>query len=210
MPNHLDPPPKVLLDPTLTTAGVALVDPQVLDAGEVIGNSLQQQGHGSAILNVRRVHLRSQHEPLAIYENVALAAIDAFGAIVATYAADPGRPDRLTVDDASGRLRVASNTRAELLTQHLVEMLPRSIHTPEPKVVVGGLPGWELVRQQPPRAATSNDVEDGVQDLTHRMKPGAADTLGRRQERIQAGELSVRQIGQVGSPQGDIPAILPG
>ena len=195
MPNHLDPPPKVLLDPALTAAGVALVDPQVLDAGEVIGDSLQQQGHGSAILNISRVHFRSQHEPLAIYENVAFAAIDAFGAIVAAYAADPGRPYRLTVDDASARLRVASNTRAELLAQHLVDMLPRSVHTPQAKVVIGGLPGWELVRQQPPRAATSNDVEDGVQDLTHRMKSGAADTLGRRQERIQAGELSICQIG---------------
>ena len=101
------------------------------------------------------------------------------------------------------------NAHAELLAQHLVEVLPRSVHTPEAKVVIGGLPGWELVRQQPPRAATSNDVEDGVQDLTHWMKPGTADTPGRRQERIQAGELSIRQIGWVGSPQGDIPAILP-
>jgi hypothetical protein len=41
------------------------------------------------------------------------------------------------------------------------------------------------------------------------MKPGSADTQARRQERIQTGELRVRQIGQVGSPQGDIPAILP-
>jgi hypothetical protein len=195
MPNHLDPPPKVLLDPALTAAGVALVDPQVLDAGEVIGDSLQQQGHGSAILNISRVHSRSQHEPLAIYENVAFAAIDAFGAIVAADAANPGRPDRLTVDDASGRLRVTPNTSTELFAQHLVDMLPGAVYTPEPKVVVGGLPGWELVRQQPPGTATSDDVEDGVQDLAHRMKPWSADTLGRRQERIQAGELSICQIG---------------
>jgi hypothetical protein len=173
----------------------ALVDPQVLDAGEMIGNSLEQQGHGSAILNIRRVHFCPQHKAQAVDQDVALAAIDAFGAIVAADAANPGRPDRLTVDDAGARLRVAPNTRAELLAQQLVQMLLRSVHTPEPKVVVGSLPGWELVRQQPPRAATSNDVEDGVQDLTHRMKSGAADTLGRRQERIQAGELSICQIG---------------
>ena len=167
----------------------------MLDAREGIGNSLQQQGHRSAVLNIRRVHFRPQHEPLAIYENVALAAIDAFGAIVAAYAAEPGRPGRLTADDARARLTVTPNTRTELFAQHLVDMLPSAVYTPEPKVVVGGLPGWELVRQQPPCAATSNDVEDGVQDLTHRMKSGAADTLGRRQERIQAGELSICQIG---------------
>jgi hypothetical protein len=42
-----------------------------------------------------------------------------------------------------------------------------------------------------------------------RISGGSADTPGRRQEWIQTGELSVRQIGQVGSPWGDIAAILP-
>ena len=172
----------------------------MLDAREGIGNSLQQQRHRSAVLNIRSVHFRPQHEPLAIYENVALAAIDAFGAIVAAHATDPGRPDRLTVDDASGRLPVAPNTRAEAFAQELVEMLPGSIQTPASKVVVGGLPGRELVRQQPPCATTSDYVEDGVQDFARRVQPGAADTAGWWQKGIQAGELIIGQIGQIGTP----------
>src|SRR5258708_5735210 len=98
---------------------------------------------------------------------------------------------------------------AWLRRQHVVRMLPRAVQPPQSKVVVSGLPGRNLVRQQPPGAATSHDVEDGVQDLAQRMKPRTADTPGRRQERIQASELCVRQIGQVWSPRGDIPAILP-
>ena len=155
------------------------------------------------------MHLHPQDYPLAVYQDVALAAVDALGAVVAADATDPSCSHRLAVDNPGARLRVTPDTCAELLTQDVVETLPRAVQTPEAKVVVGGLPRWELVRQQPPRAATSNDVEDGVQDLAQRMKPGSADTQARRQERIQTGELRVRQIGQVGSPQADIPAILP-
>jgi hypothetical protein len=55
---------------------------------------------------------------------------------------------------------------------------------------------WE----QPPGAATPYDVEDGVQDLTDWMQSRSANTPGRRQEWVQASELSVREVGQVGSP----------
>jgi hypothetical protein len=74
--------------------------------------------------------------------------------------------------------------------------------------VIGGLPGRELVRQQSPGATASNDVEDGVQDLARQMKPGSPDTPGRRQERLQTSELSVGEVGQVGAPRWQTPAIL--
>jgi len=61
---------------------------------------------------------------------VALAAIDAFGPIVAADATDAGRSDRLTVDDARAWLRVATNARAELIAQHVVELFPRAVETP--------------------------------------------------------------------------------
>src|SRR5258708_1808709 len=75
--------------------------------------------------------------------------------------------------------------------------------------MVGGLPGRELVRQQPPGAATPQYVKDRVQDVARRMTPGSAGTPGGRQKRPQVRELSVGQISGVGPPQGDIPAILP-
>ena len=79
VPHHLDLPPEVFLNPALAAAGVALVDPQVLDAGEVLGNSLQQEGHASTVLNVSRVHFCPQHKAQAVHQDVALAAVDAFG-----------------------------------------------------------------------------------------------------------------------------------
>src|SRR5216684_3682423 len=65
-----------------------------------------------------------------IDQNVALAAIDAFRAVVATDAADASRTNRLAVDDACTRLGVAPDVGAELLAQDCVEVLPGAVQTP--------------------------------------------------------------------------------
>jgi len=210
VPNHLDPPAEMLLDPTLTAPRVALVHPKVLDAREVFRHSVQQQWHGGAVLNIGRVYLGAQHQAATIDQHVALAAIDAFGAVVATNAADAGRANRLAIDDACTRLRVAPDSRAELLAQDSVEVLPGAVQPPQAEIVIDGWPGRELVWQQPPSAATSNNVEDGVQDLAEGVKARSPDAVRWRQQRVQASELSVRQIGQVRTPRWQTPAILPG
>src|SRR5215469_1431577 len=193
----------------LATPRVALVDPEMRDARKLLVGAFQQQRYRSAILNIRSVHLGSKNETTGIDEDVAFSAIDAFGPIVAADAADASRSNRLAVDDAGARLRVAPDTRAELHAQDSIDVLPRAIQTPQPEVVVGSLPGWEFVWQQPPGTATPHHIEDGIQDLADRVEPGSAQTFGRRQKRVKASEFSVRQVGQVGSPQGQTPAILP-
>lgn len=135
-------------------------------------------------------------------QDVALAAIDSIGPVEPAYTAEAGRPDRLAIDDAGTRLRVAPDCCAEPLTQ-----VPSKRHSRE--IVICRLPGRELVREQPPGAATPNDVEDGVQDLANRVQAGSTESLGCRQKRVQTSELAVRQVGQIGSPRGQTPAIVP-
>jgi hypothetical protein len=115
IPNHLNIPPELRLDPMPTTPSVALVDPQVLEARELIVGAFEQQRHGRAILNVRGVHLRTKNEATGIDEYVAFSTIDAFGSVVATDAPDTCGANRLAVDDAGARLRVAPDSRSELL-----------------------------------------------------------------------------------------------
>src|SRR4030095_6260442 len=146
----LDIPPELRLNPMPATAGVALIDPDVVDARELIVGTVQQQRHPSAILNVGGVHSSTQDQAAGIDQDVTLAAIDTFGSIVAAYAANAGRANRLAINDRSTRLRIAADTDAELLTQDSVEVLPGAVHAPKTEVVIGGLPGWELVRKQPP------------------------------------------------------------
>jgi hypothetical protein len=46
--------------------------------------------------------------------------------------------------------------------------------------VIRSLPRWELMREQPPCAATAHDIENGVQDLADRVQARSAKSLGRR------------------------------
>jgi hypothetical protein len=74
------------------------------------------------------------------------------------------------------------------------------IEAPQPEVMIGGLPGRELVRQQAPGTAAPNDIEDRVQDLAYRMEVGPSHGPGRRQVGFEPIELAVREIGQVRTP----------
>jgi hypothetical protein len=53
------------------------------------------------------------------------------------------------------------------------------------------------VRQQSPSAATLEDVEDGVKDLTQAMDSGLPIVFGGRQMSFEVCPFSVRKIGQV-------------
>ena len=209
MPNDVDTPPELRLDPLSATPGVPLVDPEVFDAGELIVSTFQQQRHSCAILNVCRMHLGSKDQAARVDEDVAFATIDAFGAIVAADTADTSSTNRLAVDDAGARLRAAANLGAELFAQGSVHLLPRAIQPPQTKVVIHGLPGRELVREQPPGAATPHHVEDGIQDFADWMEPGSAERFGWREQRGETSEFSFSQVSQVSSPRGQTPAILP-
>jgi hypothetical protein len=170
----------MLLDPTLATSRVGLIHPQMFETGKLLVSAFQQQRHGRAILDVGSVHFGAKNETARIDQDVALAAIHALGTIIATHATDTGRPHRLAIDNACARVGVAPDAGAELLTEDSVDVFPCAIHAPQREVVVGGLPGRKLMRQQPPGTATPNDVEDGVQDLSDRMQPRSPEGLGRR------------------------------
>ena len=181
----------------------------MFEARELVVSTLEQQRHARAVLDIGSVHFGAQHKAPSIDQDMAFAAIDALGAIVATDAADPSRAYGLAVDNAGGGVGVAPDGDAELLTQDSVQVFPGAIETPHTEIVIRSLPGCELVREQPPSAATPYHVEDAVQDLTERMQARPADTLGWRQQRVQTSKLSIGQVREVGSPRGQTPAILP-
>ena len=74
--------------------------------------------------------------------------------------------------------------------------LPGTIKAPEAKVV-DGLPGRDVVRQESPRAAALDDVEDGVKDLTQAVGSGPPIVFESRQMSFEVWPFSVRKIGRV-------------
>jgi hypothetical protein len=111
MRNHFHAPAEMLFDPTLASAGVALIHPQMFDARELLASTLEQQRHPGAVLDIGSVHFGSQHEAAAIDQDVAFAAINALGPIVATDAADPSRSSLVAAMPPSTQL-ATPRTRA--------------------------------------------------------------------------------------------------
>src|SRR5690606_5440807 len=102
--HDLDRPAQLLLDPGLAGAGVALVDPDVPQPGELLGGALQEERHARPVPDRRVVDRGPQHQPLGLDQEVALAAADPLGPVVAAHPTDRRGLDRLAVDDARARL----------------------------------------------------------------------------------------------------------
>ena len=83
-----------------------------------------------------------------------------------------------------------------------MDLFPQPLVSPAAEVVVDGLPGWQVVGQQPPGAAGSQPVGDGVDQLPAVMDGWAAARLGGRDERGEQLPLGVGQVGWVAATVG--------
>src|SRR5690348_8799018 len=102
----------------------------MLDTRKLLVSAVEQQWHPRAILDIGCVHFGAHYEAARIDQDMAFAAIDALGSIVATDAASASRPYRLAVDNAGARLGLPPDSRAELLAKHRVQVLPGAVQTP--------------------------------------------------------------------------------
>jgi hypothetical protein len=147
-----------------------------------------------------------EHEALGIDEQVALAPLDLLAAVVAPQAADAGSLDRLAVDDARTRLRIATQAHAYLFTQDRMEAFPGAVHAPLSKVVEDGLPRRKLVRQQAPGPADPHNVEDRVEDGAQTVLTGPPARCRRGKYGLDPRPFGVREVRKVSSDSGGIHA----
>ena len=73
----------------------------------------------------------------------------------------------------SGSRLIRTRTRLRR-AECILHPLEGTVEPPSPEIVVDGLPGRKVVGQQAPGAAASQDVEDGVYDLTQGVQPGSS------------------------------------
>jgi hypothetical protein len=61
-----------------------------------------------------------------------------------------------------------------------MQLLPGTVDAPGSEVVVDGFPGWEVMRELAPGAATLEYVEYGIEDFAGMVKSRATGSLDRR------------------------------
>src|SRR5262249_31456990 len=120
-----------------------------------------------------------------------LAAVDADGL------AAVDRLDRLAVDTGGAGIRVAADGVAGLAAHGFQQGLPGAVDLPVAEVGVDGLPGWQVVRWRSPGAALASDVEQGVEDLAHRVVAGPSARADGRDQGCEHGPLRFREVTRV-------------
>jgi hypothetical protein len=83
MLDDLNGPTQLLLDPGLAGAGVALVDPGVTQARELLVGPGQELRQGRPFLERRAVDVGPEDQPEGVDQEVALAAVEPLGSVVA-------------------------------------------------------------------------------------------------------------------------------
>lgn len=81
----------------------------------------------------------------------------------------------------------------------MVDAGPDAFTLPPAEIVVDGLPGREVVRQEPPSAAGAQQVEDRFHNLALVSFAGAASGAGVRDHWRDGGPLIISQVGGVGA-----------
>src|SRR5512133_4176132 len=108
--------------------------------------------------------------------------------------------DRLTIDDPCAGLRISPLLFAHLPPQGLQDVLPDPFALPATEVVVNSAPRRKLMRQQAPRAAAAQDVEDGIDNLASLMHLIGGIWGNRRDQGLHHLPLRIREIGGIGHP----------
>src|SRR5918998_728810 len=135
--------------------------------------------------------LGSEHQTLRIYEQVALSALYLLTAIVSSHSSHTGGLHRLAIHYASAGLRFSFHADTKAFAQGGMQPFPGTVAAPSSEVMVDSLPGREVVRQQAPGTATTEQVEDGVKDLTQGMYSGSSGGIGRRDMGLYVGPLFI-------------------
>jgi hypothetical protein len=114
----------------------------------------------------------------------------------------------LTIDDAGAGLAALPNGHPHVAAQQLMHTLPGAIIPPAPEILIDNLPGGKVMRQQAPGTATTQDIEDRIQDLTLGIFLGPSTGLGRWDQMLNQGPLSVTEIGWVWFARFHAPMLL--
>ena len=94
-----------------------------------------------------------------------------------------GDLDRLGVKDARAGFSGASKPFTKVSSKLSVHLLEDPVLAPASKIVIHGSPRRKIVRKHPPGTATSQDVEDRIDNLPQPILAGPALTLRDRNQR---------------------------
>src|SRR6266849_1368098 len=178
MAHHFHLPAHVLFDPDTPASGVAIIHPDLLHAGKLAFDWLQQERDTLTILDIGPMHHHFEQQSQRIDQDVPFASRELFAAIIAMRPAPLSGFHRLTVDNGRTWGRLPSTLHPKPLPQRFHHPLPNAGVAPLAKVVIHRRPGGIFMGQQAPSPSTTQYIKDPIKNLSHMHTSGPPSWFG--------------------------------
>ena len=146
-------------------AGVATIYPQDSQPGEPSQHLAQQDLRAGAFRRAGRSHGHAKQEAQRVHQQMALTAFDPLAGVKAHPATMAGGLDALTIQNRRRGAAALAVHFPHHRAQRVVERRPLVIERPLPENMVNRFPMGKFHGEVTPRAATFDDIQDGIQDL---------------------------------------------
>jgi len=83
--------------------------------------------------------------------------------------------------------------------QPVMNLLPNTLATPRPEVMINRTPGWQIMRQQFPGSTAAHHIKDPVQDFAASVLGGTTAGFRRGDQGLQAIPFGIAQVSIVRS-----------
>src|SRR5262249_4525551 len=148
-----DPTKSCLYPLGQTVATVSAVGPNDTKSTKSLSQSFQDQSSTIVVLDIGGMHDDGKNQAHRINDQMTFSSADLFAGIVATLSSAFRSFHALTIDDRRTRRRLASLGFSNLATQGIVDFLPCSVQTPDPKDAIGRAPLGQVMGYRTPGTA---------------------------------------------------------
>ena len=137
-----------------------------------------------------------KNKTFGVHQQLPLPAADLLTTVVSSrFSAHSARLCRLRVHYPGTGLGNSPEPSAQELADSVVHSFPSAVEAPSSEVMVDGAPRWEVAGKQPPRTATPQDVEDGLEDYAGAVDSRSSSLAGSRNMGLETLPLGVGEIG---------------
>src|ERR1039457_3457045 len=177
-------------------AGIATIHPQDAQPSEPAQHPAQDRLRAVAFGGAGRGHGDAEHQPQGVHQQMSLAAFDPLARVIAHRAAMTVGFDALAVENGRRWSRAFALGLADERAQGIVESGPLVVQRPLPEDMIDGLPRRKVGGQITPRAATLDDIPDGIQDASQ-IRTWLSAFGGFGQHGLEVSPLGIRKTGLI-------------
>ena len=187
----------MLTHPVQQLAAIRAIDPNPPQFLARAAHSLEQFPRAFGVGDRCSSHHHCQEQAQGVNQQVTFAPRDQLAVVEAALTTHAGGFDTLAVQAACGWMFVMTSAAPDVCAQGVVEALPSPVIAPDTEGMVDTFPVRIVFGQHASLGASDQNIQDGIDDLTHIQAARSTTRFGGRDQIFDTIPVAVRQIGRV-------------